>query len=93
MATDAKPKSGDVVGSDGKVVIQLDGLANLVKQLVRLQVEVVTLPFNLLSPEPRRYAVDAIRQAFKAVRVAVDDVSDTIDASFVRAAERGESAK
>jgi hypothetical protein len=71
-------------------VITLD---SAVKQLVRLQVEVVALPFNLLPPEPRRYAVDAVRQAFKAVRAVVDELSDTIDSALLRNTGRGDEVK
>ncbi len=64
-----------------------NSIENLIKSLVKLQVEIVQIPFNLLPADSRRYAKDAARSAFKAVRNVVDDLSDTIDNAFAKSME------
>ncbi|MEI6044899.1 MAG: hypothetical protein WCS37_11145 [Chloroflexota bacterium] len=81
MANEIKDQAG---------TIGVGNLGNVVKQLVKLQIEVVSIPFSLLPTDSRRYALDAVRQAFKAVRSIVDDVSDTIDTTLQHNIDRAE---
>jgi hypothetical protein len=85
-----------VTAKDSVVEIDTSAAASsvesLIKQLIRLQLDIVTLPLTILPTKTRTLAIDTFRQAFKTVRTVVDDFSDTIDKTLTKTLEKEETA-
>ncbi|HEX2913245.1 MAG TPA: hypothetical protein VH186_20755 [Chloroflexia bacterium] len=64
------------------------GAANLVGQVGRLYLNVLTLPLNLLPAKSRYHAKKSLREGFLSVKTLVDEVNNTIDHTLTRSMER-----
>ncbi len=63
-------------------------VGNFVKQVVRLEVGLVTLPFKVLPARSRYHAKNALHESFLIVRSLVDDVNNNIEKGLTRSIER-----
>jgi hypothetical protein len=63
-------------------------VGNLVKQVVRLQYGLVTLPLNILPANSRYHAKKAIHEAFLTVKTLVDDVNNGIEHTLTHSMDR-----
>ncbi len=64
------------------------GVSNLVGQVGRLYLNVLTLPLNLLPSRSRYHAKNSIREGFLSFKVLVDDVTGAIDDGLNRSLRR-----
>ncbi len=76
---------GDFVGTSRSIG---GGIGNLVGQVGRLYVGLLTLPINLLPAKSRVHAKNAIKEGFLTVKVLVDDINDGIENVLDRSLQR-----
>ncbi len=79
----------ELEGLDIKVEGSLFGtVGNFVKQVVRLQFGLVTLPLNILPAKSRYHAKNTIKEGFLTVRSAIDQINNSIENGLNRTIER-----
>lgn len=79
----------ELEGLDVKVEGNLAGtVGNFVKQVVRLEFGLLTLPLNLLPTKSRFHAKNAIKESFLTIRSAVDEINNSIENGLNRSLDR-----
>jgi hypothetical protein len=78
----------ELEGLDIKVEGSLVGtVTNFVKQVVRLQFGLVTLPLKVLPAKTRYHAKNTLKEGFLTVRSAFDGINNTIENGLTRSIE------
>jgi hypothetical protein len=79
----------ELEGLDIKVEGSLVGtVTNVVKQVVRLQFGLVTLPLKVLPAKSRYHAKNTLKEGFLTVRSAIDGINNAIENGLTRSIDR-----
>jgi hypothetical protein len=65
-----------------------DQVGNVLKQVFRFQVGLVTLPLNLLPSKSRYHAKNTIREGFLTVKSLIDGVNNGIEDTLNKSLEK-----